>query len=180
MKAKAADTMALVIDYQERLMPSIEGQADLAVRSAILLQGLKALEVPMIITQQYTKGLGMSAPFVYDSAGSREYMEKTTFSCLGDEKINHQVKAVGRKNVIVCGVEAHICVLQTCLDLKEQGYHPMLVVDCIGSRKRSDYDTAITRAVQEGITITTYESVLFELLQQAGGTTFKKISNLIK
>lgn len=180
MRIKKSETMAMIVDYQERLMPVIRNHEELEKNSAILIQGLKALEIPMVITQQYTKGLGMSSPFVFESAGTQEYMEKGTFSSLGEKEIAEHVKSLGRKHVIVCGVEAHICVLQTCLDLKEQGYYPILVLDCIGSRKESDLEMAVSRAVQEGITVTTYESILFELLEKAGGETFKTISRLIK
>lgn len=180
MKVKAEETMALVVDYQESLMKVMYKSEELEKNSVILLEGLKLLNIPMVITQQYTKGLGMSSPFVYESAGTEEYMDKTTFSCLGDAAIAERVKGYHRKNVIVCGIEAHICVLQTCIDLAEQGYRPILVLDCISSRKKSNLKMAVSRAIQEGVTITTYESVLFELMQKAGGDTFKKISKLVK
>lgn len=180
MKMEAQDTMALIVDYQQSLMKVMLQTEQMAKHSAILIEGLKLLDIPMIITQQYTKGLGMSSPFVYEAAGTDQYLDKTTFGCMGDQEIARQVKALDRKNVIVCGIEAHICVLQTCIGLAEQGYRPILVVDCISSRRESDLKTAVTRAVQEGVTITTYESILFELMQKAGGDTFKKISKLIK
>lgn len=180
MKARIDDTMALIVDYQERLMPSMRDHEELSKRSSILIQGLKTMDIPMIITQQYTKGLGMSVSFVYEAAETREYMEKGTFSSLDDVRILNAIKSSGKKNVIVCGVEAHICVLQTCLDLQEHGFRPILVIDCIGSRKKSDYDLTVTRAIQENITVTSYESILFELLNKSGGETFKKISKLVK
>lgn len=180
MKIKAEETMALLVDYQESLVQAVDQSEKLAKNSAILIEGLKLLNIPIIITQQYTKGLGMSSAFVYEAAGTEEYMDKVSFSCLGDQQIAAKVREFDRKNVIVCGIEAHICVLQTCIDLAEQRYRPILVLDCISSRKISDLKTAVSRAVQEGVTITTYEAILFELMQKAGGDTFKKISKLIK
>lgn len=180
MKINVYNTTALIVDYQERLMPAIHHRDKLAKRSAILIKGLRLLDIPMMITQQYTKGLGMSAPFVYEAAGTKAYFEKMSFSCLGDPQIVRQLQDANRKNVIVCGIEAHICVLQTCLDLLEQGYRPLLVLDCISSRKKSDLKMAVSRALAEGVTVTSYESVLFELMQRSGGDTFKQISQLVK
>ena len=107
-------------------------------------------------------------------------MDKIVFSSYGQEDIKERIDQIGKKTVIVCGIEAHICVLQTCIDLKEAGYEPVLVTDCISSRKARDTEMAITRAVSEGITVTTYESILFELTRKAGSDTFKTISKLIK
>lgn len=180
MKAVKGDTMALIVDYQERLVPAMAEKEEIVKRAEILIRGLKALEIPMLITQQYTKGLGMSVDFVYEAAETKNYMEKMTFSCLGDEKIAKAVRNVGKKNVIVCGVEAHICVLQTCMDLKEHGFRPILVTDCIASRDNKDRDMAVNRAIQEGVTVTTSEAILFELLGKAEGDTFKVISRLVK
>ena len=174
------DTFGLVIDFQERLLPAMNEHEELAKRAAILIKGLKALDVPMIITQQYTKGLGMSEEFVFAAAGTDEYMDKTEFSAMRNEQIKAKAKQLDKKNVIVCGIEAHICVLQTCLDLKEQGFTPYLVLDCTGSRKKADLEMTIVRAQQEGITVTSTESILFELLGKAGGEVFKTISKLIK
>ena len=180
MRILKENTIALVVDYQEKLMPVMSNKEELEKRSNILLKGLKALEVPMIITQQYTKGLGMTIPSLFESVGTEEYLEKMTFSCFDDEGIKAKIEESGKKCVIICGIESHICVLQTCIDLKEAGYTPVLVVDCISSRKESDKEIAILRAKQEGIYLTTTEAILFELTRKAGNPTFKEISRLIK
>ena len=177
---KTTDTLGLVIDFQERLLPAMLEYEKLAKQAQVLIAGLKALDVPMIITQQYTKGLGMSEKFVFEAAGTDEYMDKTAFSAMRDEAIAQAVKKANKKNVIVCGIEAHICVIQTCIDLKEQGFTPYLVLDCTASRKVSDYEMTIQRAQQEGISVTSSESILFELLGKAGGDAFKTISKLIR
>lgn len=172
--------MALVIDFQEKLMPVMDKAEALEARTGILLKGLRTLEVPMLFTQQYTKGIGMTIPSLFEAAGEEKYFDKITFSCMDDETIRNAVEASGKKNVIVCGIESHICVLQTCMDLKEAGYTPILVVDCMSSRKESDKEIAILRAQQEGILLTTTEAILFELTRKAGNPTFKEISRLIK
>lgn len=172
--------MALVIDFQEKLMPVMDKAEALEARTGILLKGLRTLEVPMLFTQQYTRGIGMTIPSLFEAAGEEKYFDKITFSCMDDEAIRNAVEAGGKKNVIVCGIESHICVLQTCIDLKEAGYTPILVVDCMSSRKESDKEIAILRAQQEGILLTTTEAILFELTRKAGNPTFKEISRLIK
>lgn len=180
MRIKAEDTMALIVDYQESLMKVMYQAEELEKNASTLIKGLKILDIPMIITQQYTKGLGNSVASVYEAAETEDYMDKLTFSCYKDEQIKAAVDNSGKKNVIICGIETHICVLQTCIDLKAAGYQPILVTDCISSRKKSDKETGIQRAIQEGVLVTCYESILFELLEKAGGDTFKKISKLIK
>ncbi len=180
MRILKEDTMALVIDFQEKLMPVMDKAEALEARTGILLKGLRTLEVPMLFTQQYTRGIGMTIPSLFEAAGEEKYFDKITFSCMDDEAIRNAVEAGGKKNVIVCGIESHICVLQTCIDLKEAGYTPILVVDCMSSRKESDKEIAILRAQQEGILLTTTEAILFELTRKAGNPTFKEISRLIK
>lgn len=184
MKYTADITQALVIDFQQKLMPVMDNKDILESNTCILLKGLKALGIPVTVTQQYTRGIGMTVNTIAEAAGLEAdgsgYFDKLHFSCYADESIRAAVDAKGRKAVIVCGIEAHICVLQTCLDLKAAGYEPVLVTDCISSRKASDKAMAVNRAIQEGIAVTTYESILFELTGKAGSDTFKTISKLIK
>lgn len=180
MKLKADKAVAIAIDYQERLMPAMSNQTRLLEKSVCLLKGLKLLGVPTILTQQNTKGLGMSVQEIYDAAGTREYMDKMAFSICSDEAIKEAVEKPGREQVILCGVEAHICVLQTAIDLKAAGYEPVIVTDCISSRREEDKQTAVYRAMQEGILVTTCEALLFELLGKAGSDTAKAILRLVK
>lgn len=180
MRLLAEDCVTLVVDYQEKLMPVINDHEQVEKRSEILLKGLKTLGIPSIVTQQYTKGIGMTIPSITQAAENDSYFDKISFSCFEDEEIRKTIFRTGKKNVIVCGIEAHICVLQTCIDLKAAGYTPVLVTDCIGSRKASDKEIALLRAQSEGIILTTSEAVLFELTRKAGSEAFKVISKLIK
>ncbi|MGO5052660.1 isochorismatase family protein [Lachnospiraceae bacterium LCP25S3_G4] len=176
MRIECEKAVALVIDYQEKLIPVMEEKQKLIENSSILVAGLKTLEIPICITQQYTKGLGMTIEEITQAAGKKEYIDKIMFSAY--EAVKDVV--AGRQFVIICGIEAHICVLQTIVDLKSNGYTPVLVSDCISSRKSNDRKVAIKRAREEGAIITTYESLLFELLKKAGTDTSKKIQRLIK
>lgn len=180
MRILKDNTIALIVDIQGKLMQVMAESDALEKQANILVKGLKTLEVPMLITQQYTKGIGMTIPSLFESAGTEDYFDKISFSCMDDDAIREAIEESGKKNVIVCGIESHICVLQTCIDLKEAGYTPILVVDCMSSRKLSDKQGAILRAQQEGILLTTTEAILFELTRVAGNPTFKEISKLIK
>lgn len=176
MRIEREATAALVIDFQEKLVPAIAGSEELMKRVQILLKGLKALKVPMIVTQQYTKGLGMSVQEIWEASGVKGYQDKIEFSGVNAvEPLIH-----GKKYILVCGMEAHCCVLQTVIDLAAAGYIPVLVTDCIGSRKAADLKMAVERARQEGAVLTTYEAILFELLKTAGTPLSKEILELVK
>ena len=176
MRIEKEQAIALVVDYQEKLMPVMHEKDQLLRNSCILLEGLNILDVPMVITQQYTKGLGMTVEAITEAVGTTEYIEKIAFTAYDAVKW----KLRGKKYVIVCGIETHICVLQTIIDLKAAGFVPVLVADCVSSRKESDKQVALDRARQEGAIVTTYESLLFELLKVAGTETSKKIQKLIR
>lgn len=176
MRIEREHTAAIVVDYQEKLVPVMHEKEQLIHNSEILLQGLKILDVPMYITQQYTKGLGMSIPEIQEATGTTDYIDKIAFTAY--DAVKWKLRA--KKYVIVCGIEAHICVLQTVIDLKAAGFVPVLVADCISSRKEADKQVALDRARQEGAIVTTYESLLFELLQVAGTDTSKQIQRLIR
>lgn len=181
MRIHWQDTMAFVIDYQEKLIPVMDKRAILIKNTEILIKGLKELHIPIIATQQYTKGLGESIREIKSILGEDVYyLDKITFSVAEDENILKEIKKRNVKNIIICGIEAHICVLQSVIDLIEMGYHVILVVDCISSRKELDKQYGIERAKIEGAVLTTYEAILFELLRTAKNEKFKSISQLIK
>jgi nicotinamidase-related amidase len=181
MRIIAEETMAIVIDFQERLVPVMEKKDEILSNTEILIQGLNVLKVPIVVTQQYTKGLGMTVDSIKNVIGEEfKYYDKTSFSCYDDDVIVEVIKKYNKKNIIICGIEAHVCVLQTVVDCIAAGYEVILVEDCISSRKTNDKQVGIKRAVNEGAKLTTYESILFELTRKAGSDTFKTISKLIK
>lgn len=180
MRIKKENSIGLVIDIQSRLYPFIYENESLTKNTRILINGLKALEVPVVVTQQYTKGLGETIPEIKDALGQYEPIEKTAFSCCYEPAFNEELALASKMFVIVCGIEAHVCVLQTVIDLAGQGYIPVVVEDCIGSRRTNDKAIALERMKKEGAILTTYESLLFELLQYSGTEAFKEISRLVK
>ena len=180
MKIKAEDTAALIIDFQEKLVPAIADHDEIVAKAAIFAAGLKEFGVPMAVTQQYTKGLGETVPAMKEAIGAFEPMEKTVFSAMGCDAFMEWVKAQGKKTILVCGVEAHICVLQSIIDLIGEGYRVFSVADCVGSRVVYNKEYAIQRAVQEGAFVTTCEGALYEMTQGAGTPHFKALSKLTK
>lgn len=179
MRILAENTQCLVIDYQEKIVPAMANKEELLKNSVKLLRGLKILEIPMLITGQYTKGLGLNVPEIFEAVQTDAYIDKMTFSSYEEPEVQKAL-CKERNVVLICGIEAHVCVLQTAIDLKEAGYQPVLVTDCISSRKESDMEIALLRAKQEGILLTTSEAILFELTRRAGTDVFKQISKLVK
>lgn len=181
MRIDPANTAVLVVDYQEKLLPAIHDVEHLLERTKILLSGLQVLEIPVVLTEQYPRGLGPTVQEVKDCLGDNyQPYEKITFSVMGCEAVKEAFAALGKKNIIVCGTEAHICVLQSVIDLQAEGYQVYLVEDCIASRKPSDKESSIRRAMGEGALITSAEAILFELTYISGTSTFKQISKIVK
>ena len=180
MKILTENTIAIGIDYQERLLPAIHEKRVVIRNSCILFSGLELLRVPVIISRQYPKGLGDTVAEIREVTGNAAVLDKTSFSCCGDADIRQALERSGRKTVILGGAEAHVCVLQTAVDLQAAGYQAVYVIDCVGSRKAEDKKYGIRRAGQEGALLVTYEQILFELLGGSTAPVFKDISKLVK
>ena len=174
------DTVLVAIDFQEKLMPAMSNGEETEERAAKLIGGMKVFDIPAIVTQQYTKGIGPTTAKIVEALGDFEHVEKTSFSAMRTQEFKDRLAATGRKNVVICGVEAHICVLQTALQLMDEGYNVYLVVDCIDSRNENDKMWGISRMGDAGAVITTYESVLYEILQDSREEGFKAISAIVK
>lgn len=180
MRINKEQACGLIIDIQERLFPHIYKHDFIGDNTAKLIRGLKVLGLPVILTQQYTIGLGETVSVIRDSLPELAPIEKNCFSCCDEPMFKDSLKRVDKKFVIIAGIEAHVCVLQTVLDLLTDGYIPVVVENCISSRKNRDKKIAVDRMRQEGAIITTYESILFELTRFAGTHQFKEISRLVK
>lgn len=180
MRILCEDTAALLIDVQERLLPVVSKPEETLALTTRLIKGLNILEVPVIPVRQYPKGLGDYPQELREVLGEYVPSDKLSFSAWETEEIARRIEALGKKTLLVFGMEAHICVLQTVIDLIAAGYQVVLVTDCVDSRKPADLAIALCRAEQEGTLLTTSESLLFELQRRAGTDTFKQISALIK
>ncbi|MCQ2545339.1 MAG: isochorismatase family protein [Clostridia bacterium] len=174
------DTLAVFIDFQEKLLPAMNRREELEDKVCRLASGLKVLEVPHVVTQQYTKGIGETVPTVAGAIGEFEAIDKTCFGCMGHVDFVNQIEIAARPNIIVCGIEAHICVQQTVEQLLAEGYNVYVPVDCISSRSANDCMWACERMEKAGAIMTTYESVLYELMKDSKAEGFKEISKIVK
>jgi len=167
----------LVIDVQQRLLPAVQ-QSDAVEQTVCDLIGVaKELTVPTLYSEQYPKGLGPTSDKVVAALPeSAVRLEKLTFSCAADAQCNKQIKAVDRLQVIICGMETHVCVLQTALELKADGFEVFVVADAVSSRTEQNKELGLARMRQAGIEIVSKEMVIFEWLERAGTESFRSIS----
>lgn len=181
MRIRKKNTVAVVIDVQEKLFPVIAENNILEEKLNRFINGLKVLGVDILVTEQYTKGLGTTIESIKNSLENYYLpLEKMSFSCCGLDTFEKKLKESGKNTVIITGIESHVCVLQTVLDLLDKGYIVVVVEDCISSRNLNDKRIAVERMRDEGAIITTYESILFEMLEHSGTEEFKSISRIVK
>ena len=176
------DTQAMVIDVQERLTPHILDNEKIVKKIVTLIKGLQALDIPIMLNEQYKKGLGETLPEINEvlEGSNAKGFEKVTFSACDNNDSWHHLAQQNRSIVILCGVETHVCVMQTALDLLDNGMQPVIIGDAVGSRFPYDKKQAIRRIRRAGGVITTVESILFELCRSSQDPAFKTISHLIK
>lgn len=171
--------IGIMIDMQDKLVPAIAHSLQLGTSCKLMLEGLKILNVPVIATQQYTKGLGDTLPELKEFTGGK-YIEKITFSSWREQSFRMAVRETKASQIMIFGVETHICVEQTVLNMLGAGLEVYLISDCVGSRFDTDKETAIRRMEKAGAIVTTSEAALFELTEQGGTDEFKAISRLVK
>lgn len=172
------DTALLVVDMQERLLPSIRLGTRVTWNVRRLIDGARILGVEIAATEQYPKGLGPTAGVLAERLGP--IPSKLLFSCGECGAIFRRLAASGRPKVLVVGVETHVCVQQTVLDLLGDGFRVYVAVDAVGSRFEIDYQTALRRMESAGATLTTTEAALFEWCEVAGTPEFKQVSQLVR
>lgn len=178
----AADSVLVVIDVQERLCKAMDpqGLASLVANTGILLESVAELQVPVVITEQYVKGLGETLSDLQERAVAAPRFEKMTFSSCGSKEFIEHLRTLGRRQVVITGMETHVCVLQTVIELLDAGYVVHLVQDAVMSRSEHNKQAAIGMMQQAGAVVTCTESVLFNWLKVAGTDSFKKLSKLVK
>ena len=176
---KPENTLCLVVDIQERLLPALHEAEKMVERSRIVLQGLQALEVAVVTTEQYPKGLGKTTAAVQLLLGDTPVFEKTRFSAVIPE-VEAVLAEKGVANVILLGAEAHVCMLQTVLDLRAKGLNVYVPFDCTTSRDSANKANALAQMQQAGAVVSNSESVLFQLFGDAKHPAFKTVSKLIQ
>ncbi|MDO9459575.1 MAG: hydrolase [Alphaproteobacteria bacterium] len=171
----------IVIDIQERLAPAMfDGGAEAIRNAGILMQAAKRLGVPALVSEQYPRGLGRTVPQLAEFMPADGPVEKVEFACPSNAGFAGRLKALGKKQAVIAGMEAHICVLQTALKLREEGFDVFVAADAVASRKQTSMDHAFARIEDAGGAIITTEMAVFEWLERAGTDDFKILSKLIQ
>ncbi len=173
------DTLLLVIDYQTKLVNAMKNKDLVTGEINRLMEGMRLLNIPIFMTEQYPKGLGPTVDDITSDFDSKSILEKMTFSCCADETIFKKMKSFQRKQIIATGIETHVCVLQTALDLLANGYQVHVPITATCSRSDENRENAFNRMQQAGAILTNVESILFELLIQAGTDDFKAVRKLM-
>jgi len=174
------DSVLVVVDMQEKLIPKIFDQHTVISNIVTLIKSAKILNIPIIITEQYPKGLGPTIPEIKDLIVPWQPIGKTCFSCFGSNDFSKQLKGLGKNNLILCGIESHVCIMQTALDGLKANYSVFFVKDSISSRTKNNKETGFERMTQAGAIPVSTEMIVFELLREAGTDKFKQIASMIK
>ncbi|MBM4153800.1 MAG: hydrolase [Lentisphaerae bacterium] len=177
---KIENTVLVLVDVQERLLVAMHEREALVASLTRLLRGAAALGVPVVVTEQIPEKLGPTVPALAAAAGSPHALAKSCFSCAGLPAFLDRVRGLGRTQVILCGIEAHVCVYQTARDLLDAGYHVEVVADAVSSRSPENRRLALDRMAREGAAVTSVEMALFELQRVASGDAFKALLGIVK
>ena len=175
MLIRAADSVLIAIDIQERLLPAMQAPARTVRNTRLLLQAAAECGVPALLTEQYPKGLGHTVPEIRSVAGAAQVIPKTHFSCMEEPAFHDAFKALGRRQAVLVGMEAHICVVQTAASLLEEEYDVFVVSDATASRTLESEQACLTRMTASGAFVVTTEMVVFEWLGKAGTPAFKRL-----
>lgn len=177
----AVDKCALVvIDIQGKLAQLMHQKESLFENAQKLIKGVQVLEIPIIVTEQYPKGLGPTIPEIAGLFPDFRPLPKVAFSCCGDEGFQRELRAVNRRQIMICGIETHVCVYQTTVDLLASGHDVEVVADVVSSRTAQNREIGLQRMRDEGAKITSVEMALFELMKVAEGPRFKEVSKIVK
>lgn len=179
---KKEDCALLVIDIQERLAAAMKADImETAVKNtAILIETAKLFGMPVIVSEQYRKGLGATLPALAERLAGAVFSEKLHFDCMKDESLRGHIASCGKKTVIVAGIETHVCVFQTALSLLAGGYRVAVASDAVASRRTHDREHALRSLERAGAAVYPTETISFMLLEKAGTEEFKKLSPLFR
>lgn len=177
---KSENAVLIVIDVQEKLAYKMHEKEALFETLQKIIKGIQVLEIPIIWAEQYPEGLGKTIPEVADLLTDIQPISKRSFSCCDNQAFMQKFKAVNRKQVLIVGIETHVCVYQTAMNLLELGYEIQIVADAVSSRRFEDKKIGLERMRSEGAKLASTEMVLFELLRVAKGEKFKEILKIVK
>jgi nicotinamidase-related amidase len=180
MLIERAKSLLLVVDVQTRLAPAVHDAAAAVQQCRLLIEAARKLEVPVLASEQYPQGLGPTVPELASLLDPAQIHAKRHFSCTQEPRIAAALDALGRTEIVLCGMEAHICVLQTALGLQADGLRAIVVADAVASRRPASRDLALERMRGHGVEIVTAEMVVYEWLREADTPQFRSILPLIK
>lgn len=181
MLADPKQAVVVVIDVQEKLTPHIADYRSVCATIVKLARAADVLGVPVVSTEQNPHGLGVTAAAIRGALPAATVpVIKEAFSCWGESVFRERMKSLGRRQIILAGIEAHVCVMQTALEMLGEDFAVFVVVDAIGSRRTLDRDLAIARMTQAGVAVTSCEAMIMELQQRHTSATFKSILEIIK
>jgi nicotinamidase-related amidase len=179
-RLKREDCMLLIIDVQEAFVPSLHEPYPVIKNIVKLVNGADVLGIPIILTEQYPKGIGETVPHILDRIGSHSYVEKDTFSCFKEPRFVEQLSETGKSQIILTGIEAHVCVTKTALDAIDAGFEVYVVDDAVTSRTKRNRDLGVRRMERAGAIVESTESALFACIERSDDETFKQIHRIIK
>lgn len=174
------NTALVIIDIQDRLAVVMKVRDEVIKNCLHLIELSKMLNIPIVLTEQYPKGLGSTVSEIKEQLPAYQPVEKLTFNCCEEPNFLSEIKKLNKKTIILTGMETHICVLQTCIGLLKERYNVHLVRDAVCSRTKENWKTGIEFMRDSGAVVTCTETVLFQLLKVAGTEEFKAISKRIK
>ncbi len=170
----------VVIDLQERFRGLIDGMEPVLERSGRLIGFCRQLGIPVIVTEQYPRGLGVSVEEIREACRPFTAIEKTTFSCAGDAGFMAALRATGRDQAILCGIETHVCVYQTAADLLREGLQVAVAADAVSSCRAADRELGLQRMRDVGVDVMGSQMIMFEIVREAGTPVFKQVATFLK
>ena len=177
---KSNECALVIIDVQGKLAASMSGKEALYETIQKTIRGIRILEIPILWCEQVPEKLGPTIPEVAGLLTDLKPMPKSSFSCFGDAAIREAIEATGRKKILIVGIESHVCVYQSCVDLLERGYEVHVVADAVSSRTPENRRIGLDKIREAGGNLTSAETLLFEMLGAAEGTAFKAIAKIVK
>ncbi len=180
MLIRADAAILVVVDIQSRLAAAVENADAIIARARVLIDAARQMDVPLLVSEQYPQGLGGTDPRLGALPPTAAVVSKLTFSCWREQGFQVRLDRLRRGQVVLCGMETHVCVLQTALDLRERGYDVFVVEDAVGSRRQSSKQLGLARMRDRGIDVVDSEMVVFEWAERAGTDQFRALSRLVK
>jgi len=176
---KRDETAFVLVDIQEKFLPVIHEIDTVIINANRLVQAASILKMPLVVTEQYPRGLGRTVDSI-DLDAEQKIIEKISFGCFGCDEFKAELEKLRVNSLVMFGIEAHVCVLKTALEAVAQGYEPHVVADAVSSRTAENKNLALERMRQSGVFVVSTEMILFQLMERAGTDEFKAISRLIK